>query len=87
MLEATIELTGVTDEEIIMALDEAKRQIEAGNRSGWETREDDLGSYSFEISGEENEYIECENCNQVNDIIDDKIPDTCLDCGEELNNS
>jgi len=79
MLECKIELTGVTTEELIYALDEAKRLIEAGNISGADSREDETGSYSFEVDGEESNSIEC-SCNHTNYYEDGEVQITCSDC-------
>ncbi len=85
MLTATIELTGVTEDELVFALEEVKKVLEAGNRSAYETREDDTGSYSLEVTGEESEYIVCPNCGYYNYIVDeDKKPEVCFDCKESL---
>jgi predicted RNA-binding Zn-ribbon protein involved in translation (DUF1610 family) len=84
MLTLNIEITGVTTDELVMALEEAKKSIENEYRSGWDNREGDTGSYSFEVSGEEAESVECPECGDLNYITDKDTPDTCINCGADI---
>ena len=51
MLSITINAEGKTDSDIEIAVEEALRNIKAGNRSGMNSN--DSGRFDFEISGEE----------------------------------
>jgi len=84
MITTTIKLTGTNDEEILYALEEARKLIEEGFNSGSQTREDNICSYSFDTSGEDSEHIECPHCNSYNYYEEEDAPEICFDCGEEL---
>jgi hypothetical protein len=85
MLEANIKLTGVTYDELVYTLDEVRRKIEDTYRGGSDTREDDTGSYEFDITGEECDTVECNHCQAEVYITDEnEKPEICTNCGEEL---
>lgn len=50
MLELNIEIAGLTTDDLLLALGEAKRSIEAGNIEGKD--ENDNSNYSFNIKQE-----------------------------------
>lgn len=51
MITLQINCTGKTSHELILALEEAQRRIEAGNSSGFDSN--DGGSFDFAIAGTE----------------------------------
>lgn len=51
MLKLTVEITGKTEGDIELALQETLRKVEGGYKSGFDRN--DSGRYSFEIEGEE----------------------------------
>jgi len=51
MLKTTITLTGRSQNDLELALQEALRVVEAGNTSG--TNRNDTGSFTFETTGED----------------------------------
>ena len=84
MLELKIEATGVSEEEIIMAVEEALKQFKSGVNFAGDTREDETGSYNLEVSGYEEDYIECPHCGSTVYEINEKLPKFCPDCGAEI---
>jgi len=83
MLTTTITINATTEEEIIYALEEVKRKMDAGNLFGSDEREDGITNYDFETDGEESEYIECPECQDYT-YYEGKKPSLCYNCGKEL---
>ena len=81
MLIATIALSGVTYDELGMALDEVRKGITRELSSGSECREDNSGSYSFNVAGKESNIWICMKCRADN--YEDLDNDECRQCGEE----
>lgn len=54
MLKGTINFRGKTESDLLAAIDEARRLVEDGNTSGWNSNDD--GSFTFHIvEGEDDE--------------------------------
>jgi len=85
MLEVNIKVTGVSEEEVVMAIGEAVRKFTSGINFANDKREDDTGSYSLEVSGFEEEHIYCPHCGCTVFEINEKLPEICPNCGEEIN--
>jgi len=83
MLTTNIIINATNEEEILYALEEVKRKLEAGNLFGNDQREDGITDYNFKTDGEESEYIVCPKCSSYN-YYEDKKPTTCFDCGHSL---
>ena len=84
MLKTIIKIDAVTTEELLLTLEEVKRQLEKGLTLDNNQRENLDASYSFTIEGSESAYIVCPDCNSHSYIINDKVPDLCWDCGEDI---
>ena len=84
MLELNMNVQAVDFDELVMSLEEALKQVKSEMRSGFDEREDKTGVYSFDITGEEAESIECPDCGDLNYIIDGETPDICFNCDCDL---
>ena len=86
MIKTTINLTAVTIEDTIIALEEACKSLESGQKTGsGQVNDDGISSFSFEVSGEDSKFIVCndEECKHFN-FYDYKKPITCSNCDNEL---
>jgi len=83
MLTTTITINATNEEEILYALEEVKKKLEAGNLFGNDQREDGITDYDFETEGEESDSIVCSECGSYN-YYEGEVPTTCHDCGHDL---
>ena len=83
MFKVDIDITATTWEEIEMALDEVKRKISENYSGGNDSREDNITTYMYAVTGEESPFIECRHC-QGNVYYEDTKPTMCDSCGKDL---